>query len=854
MFASNKAVRLTLAAIAVLLGVAPGARAAPPETAAPIKVAIPAQSLGSALTTFARVSGLQVVYVSEVAQGIRTRGAPSNLTPRETLKKLLEGTGLQFKFTNPATVTIFKPPSPGLTGTSYPAGSSGRLPDGPRSTPSAASEGAGSPASLEEVIVTAQKRSQRLQDVPIPVTAISGQDLVDTNLRTLQDYYTLIPGLNVATSSVGGYQLLSIRGITTGLANPSVGITIDDVPYGSSTLYGGNVPPDLDPAEVSQVEVLRGPQGTLYGASSIGGLIKYVTVEPTTQSLSGYLQAGTSGTDHGSDLGYTVDGAVNVPVSDELAFRASAFTREDPGYVDNPFLHIDGLNEDVTSGGHFAALWRPSDLFSIKLSALLQDFRASGSPDVELPVNGYSGPTLGPWQQDYAPGAGAYQNKVQSYAATVRAKIGPGELTSVSGYSISHYVNSIDFSYIYGTYTEAQFPGFAASPLVSNVNARKFSQEIRYNTPLGPYVDWLLGSFYTHEDNSPYISRLLAENPVSGEIGGMFGQFDQPSTYQEYAGFTDLTVHVTSTFDVQLGGRESHILQTNQETDSGPFVPLFEGVPSPNVGPEYRADANAFTYLLTPQYRFSQDLMAYVRLASGYRAGGPNPVLDVPPQYGPDKTYNYEIGVKGDTPSHELSFDASLYYIDWKDIQLTVSNASGLTWTANAGAAKSEGIELSSEARPMAGMKLSGWVALNNAVLTQPLPPGYPGEAAIGNSGDRLPYSAKVSGALSIEQSFPLWRKVTGFVGGTESYAGGRLGVFNPASPSNPTAARQYLPAYARTDFTAGARWDNWKVNAYLNNAFNSHGLIDGGLGTNIPFDFHYLQPRTIGVLISRAF
>src|SRR5207248_1653206 len=153
----------------------------------------------------------------------------------------------------------------------------------------------------------------------------------------------------------------------------TVGITVDDVPFGSSTISGGGLAvPDFDPGDLSQIEVLRGPQGTLYGASSLGGLIKFVTVTPPTDRVSGNLQAGVSSVRNGDEVGYVYRGAVNAPLSDTWAVRASGFVRLDPGYITNPVLNIKGLNTARADGGLVSTLWQPAQNFSVKLSALLQ--------------------------------------------------------------------------------------------------------------------------------------------------------------------------------------------------------------------------------------------------------------------------------------------------------------------------------------------------------------------------------------------------------------------------------------------------------------------------------------------------
>jgi outer membrane receptor protein involved in Fe transport len=834
---------------------------------------IPPQSLGPALQALAKDRDFQIVYVSEEVNSLRTQGAVGEFTPDEALKQLLKGTGLTYRYVDGKTVAIVTASSgstsssnPPSTATSGGVQKEGQNPAAETFLVAQATQGQTSsaasvvgpaavenqlPTSLQEVLVTAQKRSERAQDVPVPVTVISGGELLAQNTVRLQDYSSEIPGLSVSTSSVGGYQLLSIRGLTTGLANPTVGITIDDVPFGSSTVNGGNIPPDVDPGELARVEVLRGPQGTLYGASSIGGLIKFVTIDPSTKGISGDIQAGTSVVSNGAELGYNFRGAVNVPLSDTFAVRLSGFDRQDPGYIDNPTLHIDGINKINAYGGHLTALWQPAQSFSLKLSALIQETKANGSPDItnsEIAASiGYPLPPLGDLQQDYIPGAGKYETRIQAYSATARATLGSGELTSITGYNINTYYSALDFSYALGPFVQAEF-GVPGVLYPSSANIEKFTQELRYSVQLGKSVDWLLGGFYTHED-APFTATLLGEDPTTGVIAGEFGRFEFANSYRELAAFTDFTFHIQQHFDIQLGGRESQIKQTYQETDSGPYVPLFEGVPSPNVGPTGESQANAFTYLLTPRFTLSPDFMMYARLASGYRAGGPNVGTGVPPEYSPDKTYNYEIGAKGDALNHTLSFDASLFYIDWKDIQVENFNeATGADYVTNAGGAKSQGIELSVQSVPVTGLKLAAWVVWNDAVLTKPFPPASVAAGTYGVAGDRLPYAMRISGNASADWDFIVARGWTATIGGSFIYVGDRVGPFQG------TATRQEYPGYAQINLRAGLRYNLWTADLFVTNLTNKRGLIDGGLGTNIPYDFHYLQPVTVGLNLSRRF
>ena len=697
---------------------------------------------------------------------------------------------------------------------------------------------------LAEVVVTAEKRNERLQDVPVPVTAITADTLLENNQVRLEDYYTSVPGLSL-TSSTFGQPSVIIRGIATGagtLTNPTVGITVDDVPYGSSTpMGGGAIVPDIDPSDLQRVEVLRGPQGTFYGASSIGGLIKFVTVDPSTDALSGRIQADVNGIHNGDGAGYGLRGAVNVPLSDTWALRASGFFRRDPGYVNDVLTGMRGVNREEDYGGRLSALWKPSDAFSLKLGALFQDSQRYGGNGVD------AGSDFEDLRQTSIPNTGGFERKYQVYSANLTARLGNATLTSISGYSINSLRDSVDLTSGLGSLTDSIFGVSGLNGAEINKTTR-FSEEVRLAMPFGQRFDWLVGAFYTHE-YSPYQQPMLAAEAATGEVVGTALDYNWWSKYEEYAVFTDLTVRFTDNFDVQFGGRESANRQSYGETDTGPFVPIFEGLPSPVLYGLLRSSEDSFTYLVTPRLKLTPDLMLYARLASGYRPGGPDDVAQqfhLPPTYQPDKTENYELGLKGDAFDRTLSFDASIYYINWKDIQLTVvSPELNIGYFTNGSRAKSEGVELSGQWAPRAGLKLGAWVAYSDAELTESFPAD---SAAYGVAGDRLPYSSRFSGNLSVDDDFPLTGAMSGFAGATASYVGSREGLFQPSAPD--VTPRNVLPGYTRLDLHTGVKYDAWTVNLYVNNATDSRGVLNND---HLPY-IYLIQPRTVGLSLVRTF
>ncbi|WP_288416853.1 TonB-dependent receptor [uncultured Novosphingobium sp.] len=709
---------------------------------------------------------------------------------------------------------------------------------------------AGANGSLSsDIIVTAQKREERLQDVPVPVTAVTASALLEQNQLKAQDFFSSVPGLNLQFQN--NRANLSIRGITTGPAtgNPVVGYTIDDVPYGSSAGLAGlfGSAPDLDPSELARIEVLRGPQGTLYGASSMGGLVKYVTVDPSTEGFSGVVGAGLNTIrGSGGDVGYNVRGAANVPVTETVAVRASAFTREDPGYIDNIVTGRDNVNKVRVTGGRLSALWKPSSDFSLKLSALIQERKIFGSSDVDSSTGSR-------YKQTNQFGTGPSEWKNQSYSAVINASLGNSTLTSLTGYSISDNYDTVDFS---AAALTALWPDVYGNPQVTRwattlrqeYRVKKFSQEVRVSTPITDDIDWIVGGFFTKEATK-YAIITFATDATNGDVYGLPIVWRDNLTFKEYAGFTNLSVRLSDRFDLQGGLRYSENKQRlhhREFTFFGPPEGLFS-TPS--------SKGHALTYHFTPRFKISRDHMIYGRIASGYRPGGPNATCDVgiPCSYRPDKTVNYEVGAKGDLFDRSLSYDISLYLIDWKDIQVTQVAPSGtFNYNANANRARSRGVEASFEARPTEGLTLTAWGAYTDATLREDFTAL---SAVYAAKGDRLPYSSRWSGRVSANQEIPLSDTVTGFANLAVSYVGLRKGEFVPSAAQ--AALRQTYPAYTQSDLNGGFKGDTWRVNLFIQNLTNKRGFTGGGFNNQTTFNplwFNYTQPRTLGVNVEKTF
>jgi outer membrane receptor protein involved in Fe transport len=818
---------------------------------------IPAQNLNDALQAFALASQHKLLYSSALVDGKRSPALKGQFTAEQAVKSLLSGTHLDYEVTSDGLVLIREEASPTGAASAVHSGgdrdlprSSGSDQEGRKSSSgtirlaqvdpgknasfasvgeagSAQDNSRSSTAGLDEIIVTAQKRSERLQDVPVPVTVLDAQALLDNNITSIRDYYSKVPGLNFAAES-NGATLVTIRGIRTGEGGtPTIGVVFDDIPLGSATGTGGGtaITPDYDPGDLRSIEVLRGPQGTLYGSSAIGGLVKFDTAAPSTEKTFGHISAGADGVYSSNSAGYNVRGSVNIAVSDSFAIKASGFDRKEPGYIDNVQTGEKGINTNDSYGGRLVGLWKPSEDLSLTLSAIYENHHAD-APDTVFKL-----PGLGELQTVGIVDPNAIFRKDQIYSATLNAKVAGLDVTSISAYQHSDSSTSV--------------PSALDSPyyITDDFLLKKFSEEVRVGSHYGRLLDWRVGAFFTAE--WPMWNEIAdVIDQTSGAFQERIVDLDMAQRYQEYAGFGDVVLHATDQFDIQLGARYSYM--------KFHYHSVFATYDNATV--DIKSNDDAFTYLVTPSYKLSQDLMVYARVASGYRAGAPNTVLFpgdaavVPPSFKPDKTTNYELGLKGSTPGKFLSFDLSIYHIAWRDIQIAsslVSNGVGYGFTANAGNAKSDGVELSVDLHPFTNTTLSSWIAYDNAELTQ----NYPGSSPIpAYAGDRLPFSSRISGHVGLDHKFVFPNGMNLKAGIDCDYVGERFGSFEVSTVNRPV-----LPGYAKTDLHAGTDFGPWNLDLYANNVFDRRGVLQSDYSGAANYQI-YIQPRLVGFTVGRSF
>jgi outer membrane receptor protein involved in Fe transport len=691
--------------------------------------------------------------------------------------------------------------------------------------------------SVSEVIVTAEKREQRLVDVPAAVTALTGQNLSQQGITSVTDFAALAPGLTFTGGGAGATTLV-IRGINSAVAlGPAVGVLVDGVPVGSSSSLSGGGLWSLDAGtwDLNRVEVLKGPQSTLYGAAGMTGLLSYVYNQPALGRFGAAGEGEVSGTEHGG-TNYAVRGMINIPIiADHLALRIAASHAEDSGYINDPALNlnkINGYRQDIVRG---SLLFKPSEALTIKLDGDYQHFRRSSSDFVlydrttSQPVNGpldNAQGLLDPWDFD-----------LKEVALTVGYDLGPATLTSVTSYQ--SYVGTIDAFYSNTTLGQAlEGLGAANIGVLLQPTTNKWTQELRLvSKDKGPF-HYIAGFFYTGENSLPEQAVLGYAADGSSIALNPLLTIHEPSRYREYAGYFQIGYTFFGRLDVTGGFRYTHDSTSFFEVGGGLLGSTITPVPNTSSSEDEE------NYLVTAKYKLTNSSNIYARASSGYRPGGPNlGEVGAPATFGPDNLWNYEAGYKARLWNGRVEFDADVFYVTWNKIQVTGVTAQGLAYTTNGNKAVSQGFEAQGSLVPFSGLTLSGNIAYTDAHLKDPAP------QVGGAAGERLPNSPVWSGAAVADYRFPLTGNLYGFVGGTLRAVGAR----NSAFGGDPSLPQFHLPSYVLGDLRAGVDGGRWTLTAYIHNIGDARSELSATTNIDNGTDFAHVEiarPRTIGMML----
>lgn len=742
-----------------------------------------------------------------------------------------------------------------------------------------APEAASDAVAIEEIIVTAQKREQALAEIPMSITVLDGQMLATQQADNFQDLVALVPGLSI-DSAAAGVTRLTLRGINTGGVASTVGVYVADVPFGSSSglANGAILSGDFDTFDLARVEVLRGPQGTLYGASSLGGVLKYVPAPPDTEKFEGKILGNVESV-ASADTGYSFTGAVNIPLSEQFAFRATGFYREDQGYIDSignnpiptltdPTVNVlegtlveDGINWLDTYGGRLQALFRPSDRFSLNLMALMQDINSGAPNTVDADPS-----TLAPVNSDNV--QSRYQEQFADiayrvYSATLDWDFGGVSLKSITGYGTFEQDFQLDTaiaasltgglplsSLVTFLFDDPNTPEIA--PLISSIlpqitSTDKVTQEFQLLSPDSETFTWLIGAYYTDEDSLIDQTILAVEPGTQNPLAGFptLAIANVSSKYEEIAVFANATWYVTDRFELSFGARQSNNDQSAVQNTDGP---LAGGAPLAITG---SSSESPFTWSFSPRFEFADNNSAYLRVATGFRPGGPNVLPPgappgTPASYDSDSLTNYELGWKSEMADGLFALDIATYYLDWDDIQL-FATVNGFGVNANGGKAVSKGVEFTASLYPTDGFAVSFNGAYTDAYLTEDTEIG-------GLDGDPLVAVPEWGFGLTADYEWAVRGDSKAYVGGTLGYTGERPYDFE-ARESDGSLSE--VDSHTTLNLRFGLLTGRWNFEVYGKNVTDETGITSVGSANTVAtglVDLGILRPRTYGLSVGASF
>ena len=667
---------------------------------------------------------------------------------------------------------------------------------------------------LQEIVVTSTKREENLQQVPLSVTAISAETIQEAGIRDFGDYARIVPNLTYSAGfGVIAGRTMAIRGVQ-GLN--TTGFYIDDMP----------VPATLDPLvlDIDRIEVLRGPQGTLYGARSMGGTVRLITEAPDLNEFSARVH-GLGSKVYDGGRGYQADTTVNLPVIDNtLAVRINGFIGNTGSFIDrvypsasNPAVNVSTLTgRNDFNGGSLSILWKPLDDLTIRPFVMTQASYLNGWPLSDV----YAGSLIQNRHFDIEENAGDHW----TYAGvTINWGLPLGDITSSTGYFNRHAYEIEDVS---EWLASASGLGLIASSVWSGSSVHEFVEETRFSSKFPGPVQLIIG-VYVNRTGSNYPQYEYAPG-INAASGGAFGTdlvygSEAPGNDDENAIFGEFTYKFAPGWSAILGARESHITTSEYVPWTGILV---AGVP----GGGGSTTANSFTPKFSLKYAPNDDIEYYATAAKGFRPG--NGQVAPPPtfcgadytstgltpaalsMYGADSLWSYELGTKTQWLEHRLTVNAAAYQINWSELQQQSRFACGFTFLVNAGAARSRGGEIEVAALAAPGLQFTLGVGYEDAVITASSPQL---ETTVGSPVQQV---APWTVSSSVEYTHHLVGNWEGL--GRIDYSYTDHSFSANEDPANPRLRQ----SYSLTNVRIGGKDRQYEIDGFINNLFNVHANL----------------------------
>jgi outer membrane receptor protein involved in Fe transport len=737
----------------------------------------------------------------------------------------------------------------------------------------AAAESAG----LGEIIVTAQKRTEDVKEVPASISVIGGAALEESHIEGFEDISRAVPGVSFQAGGGPGLDTIEMRAVSSNSGSATVGIYLDDVPITVTNLYNTSIEPRL--FDLDRVEVLRGPQGTLYGSSSMGGAIRFISNQPDLTTFGGTANALVSGTHHGG-ANYDAQGAVNVPLVEGFAaVRIGIDVGEDSGFIDNYTLANQlarrRTNDDKWTVLRLSGKIAADDSLTIT-PAFFGEWQKTGDTSVFYPA-------FGLYEQQKEVQEPSVDNLLIG-SLTIAKQWHWGQFTSISSYVQQQFNRTEDGTYYNSAYLGylidqtppggimnqgyqiSQLPGPVYTWLKTSVATQEFRLASAPSADSG--LSWIGGLFFTdykvHRQFNAYINdfnqtflRIYGIPPQDAPLfaGAAFpndsvATDDTTEDEKQYAAFADLSYRFIPTLKATAGVRYSHAPTSFNDYQGGYFS---IGVPPVST----RATFNATTPKFSLTYDATPDLTLYASASQGYRIGGSeiyvSPGLcaadlaglglaSAPTNFNSDSLWSYETGLKGRFLDDTLSINLDGYFVQWNNIQQTVTLPTcGFTITTNVGNAQAYGPELEINFKPVRDLTLGLSTEYTHDALTKVT-------SSVGASvGDHILNVPEWMATFRLDYSHPLADDVKGFMRADYDWTGPSNGAF---APTNPDYSR---PVYSVLNASAGVSLRGYEISVFAKNLLDDHKIIQHPALLSEP-EAYTVRPLTVGLNVKTRF
>lgn len=794
--------RAVLAASALTLTVIPNPVQAQSQ-ARTFSFNIPSEPLSKALRDYGEATGQQIIFTEDLVAGRRAPALQGTFDADEALRRLLEGSDLVMERTPAGAIMIVRS-------------------DQAAKSAQASAQTADAAMLIEEIIVTATKREEPVRKISGSVTAFDQAGLDAVGAESFADYLTRTPGV-VFNQSVPGNSSAIIRGVatTTGIAQAqgTTGYFINDVPL-TDPFYSGGIP-DIDTFDVDNIIILRGPQGSLFGSSSLGGAINYQAAKPDLTRFDARVR-GTVESTSGGDMSYSGKIMLNAPVSTNVfAVRGVFDYRQDGGYIDNVGMGRDNVNDTEVRGGRILATWVPAAGTTINYLFLQQTQDTDDAGFVEPAVGRYAKSTAL---------AERFSYRTRIHNLRLDQDFSFATLTATASRHEKKFSGTQDFSNLL---PPSLAPAAFLEPGISEGN----TFEVRLASPSGQRFEYLVGAFHDSTDEK-IVNQLVAPNAAAAFGDALLLDAAVNIEGKESALFGEATWHFTDQFKATLGGRYFETRLTTVIAQSGP---LAGGVSSTTRG---ESSENGFSPKASLTWTPSDDFLMYALVSKGFRFGGPNIAVDpdfaIPGEFESDSLINYELGARTNLLDRRLQLDGTLFYIDWSDIQVTLATPAGFTYTANAGKARNYGFEGTATFRPSRSLTLQG----NVTWLDSELRTDFMAGAAVVPAGATLPGASEwqVSDAAIYTFVDSGLRPSIAFSHRYVSTAPGAL-VVTP----------QEQGGYNLFDLRLSAAFAGFGVAAFVENIGDERGVTQA-VTNNRGVSEYVVRPRTYGLTLDYRF